>query len=91
MQDFSPQLAKADLGNPNIAGVIMMNVPVIIIDKIKADNSRKNELNLHQIKDFSEVIQSQVPQPMNGNVSWHKIAVTTSSDFGAGNLYIMVS
>ncbi len=45
LQDFSPQLAKADLGNPNIAGVIMMNVPVIIIDKIKADNSRKNELS----------------------------------------------
>ncbi|MCT7688232.1 hypothetical protein ABVC46_08860 [Lactobacillus crispatus] len=38
-------MAKADLGNPNIAGVIMMNVPVIIIDKIKADNSRKNELS----------------------------------------------
>ncbi|EEJ69739.1 hypothetical protein HMPREF0506_1138 [Lactobacillus crispatus JV-V01] len=47
LQDFSPQLAKADLGNPNIAGVIMMNVPVIIIMLIciYAFNSRYLKLN----------------------------------------------
>ncbi|KXI17842.1 hypothetical protein [Lactobacillus crispatus] len=40
-------MAKADLGNPNIAGVIMMNVPVIIIMLIciYAFNSRYLKLN----------------------------------------------
>lgn len=45
-------------------------------------------MRLNQIKDYSEVKQSEVPQPMSGNVNWHKVVVTTSSDFGAGNLFI---
>lgn len=45
-------------------------------------------LHLRKIKDFSEVSQNEIPQPMSGNVSWHQVTVTTSSDFGAGNLFI---
>lgn len=45
-------------------------------------------LKLNQIKDYSEVKQNEVPQPMSSNVDWHKVVVTTSSDFGAGNLFI---
>lgn len=45
-------------------------------------------LRLRKIKDFSEVSQSEVPQPMVNNVNWHKVTVTTSSDFGAGNLFM---
>lgn len=45
-------------------------------------------LNLQQVKDFSEVAQNEVPQPMSGNVDWHKVTVTTSSDFGAGNIFL---
>ena len=45
-------------------------------------------LKLHQIKDYSEVKQNEVSQPMSSNVDWHKVVVTTSSDFGAGNLFI---
>lgn len=47
LQDFSPQLAKADLGNPNIAGVVMTNVPVIIVMLIciYAFNNRYLKLN----------------------------------------------
>lgn len=45
-------------------------------------------LNLQQVKDFSEVAQNEVPQPMSGNVSWHKVTITTSSDFGAGNIFV---
>lgn len=29
--DFSPQMAKSDLGNPNIPGVLMAYVPIIIV------------------------------------------------------------
>lgn len=47
----------------------------------------KNNFDLHKIKDFSEVSRREVPQPVN-NVSWHEVTVTTSSDFGAGNLFI---
>ena len=46
------------------------------------------QLKLRQIKDYSEVKQNEVPQPMSSNVDWHKVVVTTSSDFGAGNLFI---
>ncbi len=45
-------------------------------------------LHLHQIKDFSEVKQKEVPQPMGFAVDWHRVTVTTSSDFGAGNLFM---
>lgn len=45
-------------------------------------------LHLHQIKDFSEVAKKEVPQPMDPAVDWHQVTVTTSSDFGAGNLFI---
>lgn len=45
-------------------------------------------LNLKQIKDFSEVSENQVPQPMSQNVSWNEVTTTTSSDFGAGNLFM---
>ncbi|MCR1904249.1 serine hydrolase [Lactobacillus taiwanensis] len=45
-------------------------------------------LKLRQIKDYSEVNQNEIPQPMSSNVDWHKVVVTTSSDFGAGNLFI---
>ncbi|WP_251576354.1 serine hydrolase domain-containing protein [Limosilactobacillus agrestimuris] len=45
-------------------------------------------LQLHQIKDFSEVTPKQVPQPMDPAISWHQVTVTTSSDFGAGNLFM---
>lgn len=56
-------------------------------------------LHLHQIKDFSEVSKKEIPQPMDPTVDWHRITVTTSSDFGqgtylyrqttTGSLYIM--
>ena len=52
---------------------------------------RKNfakPLHLHQIKDFSEVSKKEIPQPMDPTVDWHRVTVTTSSDFGAGNLFI---
>lgn len=45
-------------------------------------------LNLHQVKDFAELKRTEVPQPLDPMVTWHKVAVTTSSDFGAANLYI---
>ncbi len=45
-------------------------------------------LHLNQIKDFSEVTPKQVPQPMDPAISWHQVTVTTSSDFGAGNLFM---
>lgn len=45
-------------------------------------------LKLKQIKDFSEVKKEEVPQPLGNNVDWHKVTVTTSSDFGAGNLFM---
>lgn len=45
-------------------------------------------LKISQIKDYSEVSKSEVPQPLGGNVSWQKVTVTTSSDFGAGNLFM---
>lgn len=45
-------------------------------------------LKLRNIKDFSQVKQKEVPQPMDPTVDWHKVTVTTSSDFGAGNLFI---
>ncbi|MBB1124140.1 serine hydrolase domain-containing protein [Limosilactobacillus albertensis] len=45
-------------------------------------------LHLHQIKDFSEVKQKEVPQPMDFAVDWHRVTITTSSDFGAGNLFM---
>ncbi|WP_251716114.1 CPBP family intramembrane glutamic endopeptidase [Lactobacillus agrestimuris] len=46
-QDFSPQLAKSDLGNPHIVGVMIMNVPVIIVMLIciYAFNTRYLKLN----------------------------------------------
>ena len=52
---------------------------------------RKNfakPLHLHQIKDFSEVSKKEIPQPMDPTVDWHRVTVTTSSDFGARNLFI---
>lgn len=45
-------------------------------------------LHLHQVKDFSEVNKREIPQPMDLTVNWHKVAVVTSSDFGAANLFI---
>ena len=45
-------------------------------------------LGLRQVKDFSEVTQQQIPQPIGKNINWHKVTVTTSSDFGAGNLFM---
>ncbi|WP_035620948.1 serine hydrolase domain-containing protein [Lactobacillus acidophilus] len=51
-------------------------------------NNFVKSANLHKIKDFSEVDQREVPQPMNKKISWHEVTVTTSSDFGAGNLFI---
>lgn len=51
-------------------------------------NNFAEPLRLRKIKDFSEVSQSEVPQPMVNNVNWHKVTVTTSSDFGAGNLFM---
>lgn len=45
-------------------------------------------LRLRQIKDFSEVAQGQVPQPTDPAVDWHQVTVTTSSNFGAGNLFM---
>ena len=45
-------------------------------------------LHLRQIKDFSEVSQREVPQTMDPTADWHRVTVTTSSDFGAGNLFI---
>lgn len=51
-------------------------------------NSFAKPLHLTKIKDFSEVAQSEVPQPMSKNVSWNEVTVTTSSDFGAGNLFM---
>lgn len=45
-------------------------------------------LHLRQIKDFSEVNKKNVPQTMDSTVDWHRVTVTTSSDFGAGNLFI---
>lgn len=45
-------------------------------------------LHLHQIKDFSEVSQKEVPQTMDLTADWHRVTVTTSSDFGAGNLFM---
>lgn len=45
-------------------------------------------IRLNQIKDFSEVDQKEVPQPMSKNISWHEVTVTTFFDFGAGNLFI---
>lgn len=55
-------------------------------DYIKNDLTKS--LHLNQIKDFSEVKQNQVPQPLGSNVSWNKVTITTSSDFGAGNLFM---
>ncbi|MBC9722594.1 MAG: beta-lactamase family protein [Lactobacillus sp.] len=51
-------------------------------------NQFAKPLHLNQIKDFSEVNKKEIPQPLNENVSWHTVTVTTSSDFGAGNLFI---
>ena len=48
-------------------------------------------LNLQTIKDFSEVTKKEVPQAIGGKVDWHKVTVTTSSDFGAGNLFMSPS
>lgn len=45
-------------------------------------------LGLKQIKDYSEVKKNEVPQPMVNNISWRKVTLTTSSDFGAGNLFM---
>lgn len=45
-------------------------------------------LQLHQMKDFSEVAQKEVPQTMDRTVDWRQVTVTTSSDFGAGNLFM---
>ncbi|MBB1079222.1 serine hydrolase [Limosilactobacillus sp. STM2_1] len=45
-------------------------------------------LHLHQIKDFSAVSQKEVPQTMDPTADWHRVTVTTSSDFGAGNLFM---
>lgn len=45
-------------------------------------------LKLQKVKDFSEVNQNEIPQPMSKNVDWHQVTVTTSSDFGAGNLFM---
>ena len=45
-------------------------------------------LHLRQIKGFSEVNKKNVPQTMDSTVDWHRVTVTTSSDFGAGNLFI---
>lgn len=45
-------------------------------------------LCLRQIKDFSEVSQKEVPETMDLTADWHRVTVTTSSDFGAGNLFI---
>lgn len=51
-------------------------------------NNFAEPLRLRKIKDFPEVSQSEVPQPVVNNVNWHKVTVTTSSDFGAGNLFM---
>ena len=51
-------------------------------------NNFAKPLHLHKVKDFSEVSQKEVPQPMVNNVNWHKVSITTSSDFGAGNLFM---
>lgn len=45
-------------------------------------------LHLHQIKDFSEVSKNKVPQTMDLGVDWQQVTITTSSDFGAGNLFM---
>ena len=45
-------------------------------------------LQLRQMKDFSEVAQKEVPQTMDQTVDWRQVTVTTSSDFGAGNLFM---
>lgn len=45
-------------------------------------------LRLHQMRDFSEVAQKEVPQTMDPAVDWRQVTVTTSSDFGAGNLFM---
>lgn len=48
----------------------------------------QNSFALPQIKDFPEMTQNEVPQPMSNRVSWHDVTVTTTSDFGAGNLFM---
>lgn len=45
-------------------------------------------LGLKRIKDYAEVEKNEVPQPMVNDVSWRKVTLTTSSDFGAGNLFM---
>ncbi|MGN1284609.1 MAG: serine hydrolase domain-containing protein [Candidatus Limosilactobacillus intestinavium] len=51
-------------------------------------NHLAKPLGLKKIKDYSEVKQKEVPQPMSKNISWRKVTLTTSSDFGAGNLFM---
>lgn len=51
-------------------------------------NSFAKPFHLSQVKDFSEVKQREIPQPIGKNINWHKVTVTTSSDFGAGNLFM---
>ena len=48
----------------------------------------QNTFALSQVKDFPEITQNEVPQPMSNRVTWHDVTVTTTSDFGAGNLFM---
>ncbi|WP_242368538.1 serine hydrolase domain-containing protein [Lactobacillus intestinalis] len=48
----------------------------------------QNTFALPQVKDFPEITQNEVPQPMSNRVTWHDVTVTTTSDFGAGNLFM---
>lgn len=68
-----------------LAAIISKENAVSYNDCVK--NSVKS-LGLKQIKDYAEVEKDEIPQPMVNNVSWRKVTLTTSSDFGAGNLFM---
>lgn len=74
-----------DIDYELLAAIISKQTHLSYNDYIK--QTFAGPLNLRQIKDFSEVAKNEVPQPIN-NVSWHEVTVTTSSDFGAGNLFM---
>lgn len=69
-----------------LAAIISKEAKVSYNDYIKNDFTKN--LHLNKIKDFSEVAKSEVVQPLDENASWHEVTVTTSSDFGAGNLFM---
>lgn len=74
-----------DIDYELLAAIISKQTHLSYNDYIK--QTFAGPLNIRKIKNFSEIAKNEVPQPVN-NVSWHEVTVTTSSDFGAGNLFM---